>query len=107
MRRALAACAIASLVIPVAATSAAAADTGRAEILGGRYSFSCSSPKGKKANYSFTDGMSSTTIYYNNHCSKRFKVRVRVGVASQCWSTPRGKGKEIFQAGVLSITKGC
>lgn len=58
-------------------------------------------------NYSLSDGISSTTVYYTNHCSKAFKVTVHKGPSSQCWSTPKGKGEDVFVAGITRITKGC
>ncbi|NEB05042.1 hypothetical protein [Streptomyces sp. SID13726] len=71
------------------------------------YSFACTLPQGNYANYSFSDGITSTTIYYNNHCSSGIYVRVHVAAGSQCWLTPAGKGSSVFDAGVTSITEGC
>ncbi|AYC40544.1 hypothetical protein AQI84_34020 [Streptomyces griseorubiginosus] len=71
------------------------------------YSFACTLPQGNYANYSFSDGLTSTTIYYNNHCNSGIYVRVHTGSGSQCWLTPAGKGSSVFVAGVISITEGC
>ncbi|WP_181805515.1 hypothetical protein [Streptomyces shenzhenensis] len=71
------------------------------------YSFACTLPQGSYANYSFTDGITSTRIYYNNHCSSGIYVRVHFGTTSTCWLTPTGKSSAVFDAGVISITEGC
>lgn len=72
-----------------------------------RYSFACTLPQGNYANYSYGDGITSTTIYYNNHCASGIYVRVHVGSSSSCWLTPTGKSSAIFNAGVTGITEGC
>lgn len=71
------------------------------------YSFACTLPQGSYANYSFSDGLTSTRIYYNNHCSSGIYVRVHVASGSSCWLTPTGKSSAVFDAGVTSITEGC
>ncbi len=71
------------------------------------YSFACTLPQGSYANYSFSDGLTSTRIYYNNHCSSGIYVRVHVGTNSSCWLTPTGKSSAVFEAGVTGITEGC
>ncbi|MGW7425536.1 hypothetical protein ACWGJB_36820 [Streptomyces sp. NPDC054813] len=71
------------------------------------YSFACTLPQGSYANYSFSDGITSTRIYYNNHCSSGIYVRVHVAAGSSCWLTPTGKSSAVFDAGVTGITEGC
>lgn len=77
-----------------------------------RVSFTCSKPAGQKANYSWSDGIETTTVYYNNHCSQALKVTLHrtgtpFGNILTCWSTPTKKGSIKFIYGLSAITKGC
>jgi hypothetical protein len=76
-----------------------------------RERISCPSPAGNHANYSWGAGIQTTRVYYNNHCSKPMKVTLTFvsnpGSRKECWTTPRGKGDELFTMGLTSIKKGC
>ncbi|WP_431931111.1 hypothetical protein [Nonomuraea jabiensis] len=41
-----------------------------------RDSVSCSKPRGKWANYSWGEGNTTATIYFNNHCSHKVSVKI-------------------------------
>ncbi|MEV1174494.1 hypothetical protein [Nonomuraea sp. NPDC049784] len=97
-------------------TSAATASSARAAVE--RDSVSCSKPKGKWANYSWGEGNTSVTIYFNNHCSHKVSVRitfVRKGSVGDKASKYRcmtvnanTKGKKKFYAAVYkpySVTR--
>ncbi|WP_433441070.1 hypothetical protein [Nonomuraea sp. CA-141351] len=97
-------------------TSAATASSARAAVE--RDSVSCSKPKGKRANYSWGEGNTSVTIYFNNHCSHKVSVKitfVRKGSVGDKASKYRcmtvnanTKGKKKFYAAVYkpySVTR--
>ncbi|MET7297281.1 hypothetical protein ABZS79_35245 [Streptomyces griseoloalbus] len=107
MRRTAIIGALAALAIPFSASAASATTASPDAAEAFRYSFSCSSPEGAEANYSFADGITSTTLYYNNHCSAAFKVTLHFGAFEDCFSTPRGKSSAVFREGLISISKGC
>lgn len=111
MRRIVMTVAVTSFLLALGTgVSGAATQTGSAEKVvspKASYSFACTLPQGSYANYSFSDGITSTTIYYNNHCSSGIYVRVHVASGSSCWLTPTGKSSAVFDAGVTSITEGC
>lgn len=82
-----------------------------------RASIACVSPKGEKANYSWGDGITTVTVYFNNHCSES----VTAGVVTKdtddrqsvyCLKTNGGtSGKKSIGIGVdehvTGIKKGC
>ncbi|KOV34682.1 hypothetical protein AB0420_07450 [Streptomyces caelestis] len=107
MRRAFAVASLAALILPLTATTASAAEAGEIGTLVIRKSFACSSPKGENINFSWTEGIQSTTIYYNNHCSTSVKVTIAKGSGETCWTVPKGKDKEVFGAGTTVVRKGC
>ncbi|GAA4952098.1 hypothetical protein HD597_005374 [Nonomuraea thailandensis] len=75
-----------------------------------RDSVPCSSPKGKWANFSWGEGITTATIYFNNHCSHRLSVKIAftrkgsVGdksVKYRCMTVnAKTKGKKKFYAAV-------
>ncbi|MFD6951329.1 hypothetical protein A6A08_22960 [Nocardiopsis sp. TSRI0078] len=80
-----------------------------------RRSFSCEWESGN-LNFSWDNGVSSTRIYYNNHCSDVRYVTVHVyqvngGERTVCWRVPTGKGSKLFSKGVgesvHTITRHC
>ncbi|MEU8395327.1 hypothetical protein AB0C28_09060 [Nonomuraea sp. NPDC048892] len=81
-----------------------------------RDSVRCIKPSGKKANYSWSDGNSSTTVYFNNHCSHRVYAQLHfkgpAGTRKECLATNGGtKGKKKFHKGLAenltNITRDC
>jgi hypothetical protein len=82
-----------------------------------RASIACTSPSGAKANYSWGDGVTTVTVYFNNHCSSS----VSAGVVTKdtddrtsvyCLKTNGGtSGKKKIDIGadehVTGIKKGC
>ncbi|MEU8357073.1 hypothetical protein AB0C27_13755 [Nonomuraea sp. NPDC048882] len=81
-----------------------------------RDSVRCIKPSGKKTNYSWSDGNSSTTIYFNNHCSHRVYAQLHfkgpAGTRKECLATNGGtKGKKKFHKGLAenltNITRDC
>jgi hypothetical protein len=83
-----------------------------------RDSVSCSKPRGKRANYSWGEGNTTVTIYFNNHCSHKVSVRitfVRKGSVGdkaskyRCMTVnAKTKGKKKFYAAVYkpySVTR--
>jgi hypothetical protein len=108
MRRILTTVALTSFLLALG-TGVSGAATTQEKVVSPRasYSFACTLPQGNYANYSFSDGITSTKIYYNNHCQTGIYVRVHTGSGSSCWLTPVGKGSSVFVAGVISITEGC
>lgn len=81
-----------------------------------RDSVRCIKPSGKKTNYSWSDGNSSTTVYFNNHCSHRVYAQLHfkgpAGTRKECLATNGGtKGKKKFHKGLAenltNITRDC
>ncbi|WP_255945536.1 hypothetical protein [Streptomyces odontomachi] len=70
-------------------------------------SFPCTVPQGSSVNYSWTEGITSTTVYYNNHCSSGIYVTMHFNFSSECWLTPVGKGSSIWKPDFSRITEGC
>ncbi|MFC5824220.1 hypothetical protein [Nonomuraea insulae] len=62
--------------VGTARTSTAAAATAAARAGAERDSVRCSRPKGKWANYSWGEGNTSVTIYFNNHCSHKVSAKI-------------------------------
>ncbi|AQZ61442.1 unnamed protein product [[Actinomadura] parvosata subsp. kistnae] len=62
-------CAATAAVMLTPATGAAAAAIERDSVR-------CSKPSGQWANFSWGEGNTSATIYFNNHCSHRVSVRI-------------------------------
>lgn len=57
-------------------TAGAKATTASAQAGVERDSVSCSKPRGKWANYSWGEGNTSVTIYFNNHCSHKVSAKI-------------------------------
>ncbi|WP_093167391.1 hypothetical protein [Sinosporangium album] len=83
-----------------------------------RASIKCTSPRGKKTNYSWgTGSWNSTTVYFNNHCSHKVKAKLHFKSqsgrenATKCLNTNGGtNGKKKFSMTryqLVKITKGC
>ncbi|MEO3806108.1 hypothetical protein [Nonomuraea sp. B1E8] len=82
-----------------------------------RTSLACKAPKKAKSNYSWGDGRSSVTVYFNNHCSHKMYAKLHIknsigGNFKKCLATNGGtKGKKKFHIGLAStltrITLGC
>jgi hypothetical protein len=82
-----------------------------------RTSLACKAPKKAKSNYSWGDGRSSVTVYFNNHCGHKVHARLHIknsigGNFTKCLVTNGGtKGKKKFHIGLAStltrITLGC
>ncbi|RVX45049.1 hypothetical protein EDD27_7826 [Nonomuraea polychroma] len=83
-----------------------------------RDSVRCSKPRNQFANYSWGEGNTSVTIYFNNHCSHRVSVRIKFvrkgSVGDQaakyrCMTVnAKTKGKKKFYAAVYkpySVTR--
>ncbi|MEV0389400.1 hypothetical protein [Nonomuraea sp. NPDC050643] len=105
------------MLTPATAASAQA-QTGAATTAVERDSVRCSKPSGKWANFSWGEGNTSATIYFNNHCSHRLSVKitfVRKGSVgdkaskSRCMTVnAKTKGKKKFYAAVYkpsSVTR--
>lgn len=107
---------LALLIAPaVPATAAATAQTSVAQAAK-RASITCIRPSGKKTNYSWKNGNSSTTVYFNNHCSHRVYAQLHFkgpeGTRKECLATNGGtNGKKKFRKGLAEnltkITKDC
>ncbi|RKS78747.1 hypothetical protein BZB76_0177 [Actinomadura pelletieri DSM 43383] len=69
--------AVPALALTMVATPAMAATAQADAAAVKRMSKSCSKPKGKKFNISFSPGKQSTTFYFNNHCSHKSYIKVR------------------------------
>ncbi|MFC6883336.1 hypothetical protein [Actinomadura yumaensis] len=78
-------------------------------------SFKCSSPKGRNLNVSWDPGLDSTTIYFNNHCKQKRKIKayladqfasngVRAGEYKCLTVNPRTKGKKKIWNWVIKVT---
>ncbi|GAA3219872.1 hypothetical protein [Nonomuraea helvata] len=81
-----------------------------------RASIDCSRPKGKTTNYSWGDGATSVTVYFNNHCSHRVSAKLHIksafGDYTKCLRTNGGtEGRKKFDIGLAGtltgISKGC
>ncbi|MFF0145465.1 hypothetical protein ATK36_1647 [Amycolatopsis sulphurea] len=82
-------------------------------------SIACSSPKNAKANYSWGDGITNVTVYFNNHCSHKVSAGIVLedttgggALSVECMTTNGGtSGKKKFHIGVdhtvKRIQKGC
>ncbi|GAA2213548.1 hypothetical protein GCM10009850_090110 [Nonomuraea monospora] len=104
--------------LSLAPATAASAQTGAATAAVERDSVRCSKPSGQWANFSWGQGNTSATIYFNNHCSHRLSVRitfVRKGTVGnkaakyRCMTVnAKTKGKKKFYAAVYepaSVTR--
>ncbi|WP_165977686.1 hypothetical protein [Nonomuraea diastatica] len=81
-----------------------------------RDSTACIKPSGRKTNYSWSNGNSSTTVYFNNHCSHRVYAKLHfkgpAGTRTECLATNGGtKGKKKFRKGLAenltNISRDC
>ncbi|MFC4009949.1 hypothetical protein ACFOY2_22155 [Nonomuraea purpurea] len=91
-----------------AQTSATKAATASAGAGVQRDSIRCSKPRGKWANYSWGEGNTTVTIYFNNHCSHKVSAKIRFeakgsvgsnGPKFQCMTVnAKTKGKKKFPA---------
>ncbi|MFI6452732.1 hypothetical protein ACIBF6_14355 [Streptosporangium amethystogenes] len=116
---AVAACgaALALLAAPATAATAQTTTTATGVTQGGeRENIKCIRPGGKETNYSWKDGNSSTTVYFNNHCSHRVYAQLHfkgpAGTRKECLATNGGtSGKKKFSKGLAEnltkITKDC
>ncbi|GII90092.1 hypothetical protein [Sinosporangium siamense] len=95
------------------ASASAASTATSATAAVNRASVACSSPRGKRANYSWGNGNTSTTIYFNNHCSHKVSVTITfqsyMAPIRKCMTVnPKTQGKKKWQFGkVLRFAKGC
>ncbi|WP_433444267.1 hypothetical protein [Nonomuraea sp. CA-141351] len=96
-------------------SEAASASAGVAQAVE-RESIKCIRPSGKRTNYSWEDGNTSTTVYFNNHCTHRVYATLHfkgpLGTEKKCLATNGGtSGKKKFGKGVAvnlaKITKNC
>jgi hypothetical protein len=78
----------------------------------------CTSPKGAQSNYSWADGITSVTVYFNNHCSGKVSAGIVVADVQDgrkdiyCMVTNGGtKGNKKFDIGAQNkvdrIQEGC
>lgn len=109
MKRALALTASLTLVLALSPVSSAAADVG-AQV--NRESIACDKPSGKDVNFSWENGIVTTTLYYNNHCSQNQPVTVKLKeavVPSVCLVTEAGTKTSVRYnaSAITSVTKGC
>ncbi|MBW5486558.1 hypothetical protein [Streptomyces bambusae] len=82
-------------------------------------SWACSSPSWETFNTSYSNGLRSTKVYFNNHCSHQVKYHVRilntkdqVTRISPCVTAyPNTKSYHTFSKGliddVVAVVKGC
>jgi hypothetical protein len=114
----LGATAAATMLLTPATTASAQAATVSARADVERDSVSCSKPRGGSANYSWGEGNTTATIYFNNHCSHKVSVKimfVRKGSVGdkaakyRCMTVnAKTKGKKKFYAAVYkpySVTR--
>ncbi|MBE1586963.1 hypothetical protein ACFPOI_00905 [Nonomuraea angiospora] len=107
----------ASTLTTLSTGTAQAATSNQASAPVHRASISCSRPKGAKANYSWGDGRTSVTVYFNNHCSHKVgaKLHIKNSIGPNytlCLTTNGGtKGKKKYSIGaartLTAITSGC
>ena len=113
MRRTLATAATTGLLLALgtgvsgAATPASSAVHKEVVNPAANISLACTLPQGNLANYSYSNGIATTTIYYNNHCSSAIYVTVHDTGGNDCWLTPTGKSSKIYKPAVTGITEGC
>jgi hypothetical protein len=103
---------IASLIVPSASASDEVGP--QAEHTA---SLKCSKPSGNRANYSWNDGSTTVTVYFNNHCSHKVDAKLTMKnplsghTYTRCMTTNGGtKGSDSFVVGEFyleKITKGC
>ncbi|WP_409182378.1 hypothetical protein F9C11_39185 [Amycolatopsis sp. VS8301801F10] len=108
--------ALAGIAAPAASAETAAAAPASAQSKH-TASIKCSKPSGKKANYSWGDGLTNVTVYFNNHCSHKVSAGIVLkdmdgALSVQCMTTNGGtSGKKKFHIGadhtVARIQKGC
>lgn len=98
----------------VSASSTTATSAGARAVK--RSSIKCIAPRGKKSNYSWGNGDTSTTVYFNNHCSHRVYAKLHFtsfsGSFTRCLATNGGtSGKKKFGHGAIwnlkKITNDC
>ncbi|MEO3803031.1 hypothetical protein [Nonomuraea sp. B1E8] len=102
---ALAGCGAALALLSAPATAGTVTTVPAAAQAAERDSTACIKPRGKKTNYSWTNGNSSTTVYFNNHCSHRVYAELHfkgpAGTRTECLATNGGtKGKKKFRKGL-------
>ncbi|EWM13987.1 hypothetical protein [Kutzneria sp. 744] len=112
MNKVIAAVAASAIGLGVMAVAAPAADAATH-----RASIACTSPANTKANYSWGDGATSVTVYFNNHCSGAVSAGIVTSDQDDrqsiyCLKTNGGtSGKKKFDIGldehVIKIKKGC
>jgi len=73
----------------------------------------CSAESANRVNFTWEDGNATTTLYYNNHCRRKFNVTLNFitipgNVVSKCFRTPAAKGHKVWNFRDLNdIAKGC
>jgi hypothetical protein len=70
-------------------------------------SLACSLPQGNYANFDWSNGITSTTIYFNNHCQTAIYVTVHDTNGNDCWLVPVEKSSKVYEPDVTGITEGC
>ncbi|MFC7584451.1 hypothetical protein ACFQYP_12450 [Nonomuraea antimicrobica] len=105
-----------SLALPATAAHAATSAGTSPEAVN-RDSHRCSNSARRYVNYSWGEGISSATVYFNNHCTVRQSAKLHFRDATgsnytKCMKTNGGtKGKKRWDFGaggrLVRITKGC
>lgn len=83
-----------------------------------RDSVDCKKPENNKVNYSWSKGITSVTVYYNNHCSHDVKSTLTIedtysgAYREECMTTQAGeKGRKKFDMKavdkLVNIKSGC
>ncbi|WP_369780121.1 hypothetical protein [Streptomyces sp. R33] len=113
------AAAIAVLAVPMLGSTAYAAPQPGAVAATATSSWACTSPAWETFNTSYSSGLNSVTVYFNNHCSHQVKYHLRilntkdrVTRISPCVTAyPNTKSYHKFSKGliddVVGIYKGC
>ncbi|WP_188196063.1 hypothetical protein [Nonomuraea sp. SYSU D8015] len=106
----------AQAVVPVATSAQVTRSTQQAGIKH-KASIKCTTPRGARTNFSWGDGITTVTVYFNNHCSHRVSAKLHIknsvgGNYTECMVTNGGtKGRKKFHIGaagtLTEITKGC
>ena len=113
MNKALALVAAGAMGLGLMAVAAPAA-----EAASGEAHIKCDAPKDATSNYSWADGVTTVTVYFNNHCSHKVSAGIVVADVQDgredvyCMVTNGGtKGKHKFDIGaqnkVKRIQQGC
>lgn len=113
------AAAIAALAVPMLGSAAYAAPQPGTAAATATASWACTSPAWESFNASYSPGLTSVKVYFNNHCSHQVKYHLRilntkdqVTRISSCVTTyPNTKSYNTFNLGlvdkVVGVYKGC